>query len=173
LRVNAIEPLNEIRAQLEGRDTELTSSLESIEREREIVRKQLGLIQELASLEEQRAGTGTTTSSTKATAATESARTASQPAAVVGSAGDASEPAGIHAEASKAEPAKSEPAHPEPTKSEPVRSDAAKPEPVKPGPEAPPAKDEPAAAPFGRGPSPWPRSAGEPDTELLRRIRAS
>jgi hypothetical protein len=161
--VNAIEPLNSIRAQLEARDTELTSSLASIEREREIVRKQLGLIEELASLEEQRAGTGTTTASTKATAATEAARNASQPAAAVGSAGDAGESAGAHAEAAKAEPAKSEP----------VRSDAAKPEPVKPGPETPPAKEEPAAAPFGRGPSPWPRSAGEPDTELLRRIRAS
>ena len=169
--MNAIEPLNEIRTQLEGRDTELTSSLESIEREREIVRKQLALIQELASLEEQRAGTGAAPAVAKATTPTESARTASQPATSPGQ--DASESAGTHAEAAKAEPAKSEPPRPEPAKSEPVRPDAAKAEPAKPALETPAVKDEPAAAPFGRGPSPWPRSAGEPDTELLRRIRAS
>jgi len=170
--VDAIEPLNTIRTQLEARDTELTSSLESIGREREIVRKQLGLIQELASLEEQRAGTGTPPAITKAAAPTDAARSASQPAAAAGSADDASESAGTHAEAAKAELAKSEPARPELAKSEPVHPDAVKPEPGKPGLQAP-AKDEPAAATFGRGPSPWPRSAGEPDTELLRRIRAS
>ncbi len=170
--MNAIEPLNTIRTQLEARDTELTSSLESIEREREIVRKQLGLIQELASLEEQRAATGTPAASAKTVAPADAARTASQPAAAAGSAGDTSETAGTHAEVAKAEPAKSDTARPELAKAEPVQPDAAKPEPAKPGLEAP-AKDEPAAAPFGRGPSPWPRSAGEPDTELLRRIRAS
>lgn len=170
--MNAIGPLNEIRTQLEDRDTELTSSIESIEREREIVRKQLGLIQELASLEEQRSGTGTAPAVAK-TPPTESARNASQPTTATASAQDASESGGNRSEAVKSEPAKSEAARSEPAKSEPVRPDAAKSEPAKTGPEAPATKDEPAAAPFGRGPSPWPRSAGEPDTELLRRIRAS
>ena len=57
-RVNAIESLDAIRAQLQEQDDALTSSLEALGRDREIVRRQLALAQELAKLQEQRVASG-------------------------------------------------------------------------------------------------------------------
>jgi hypothetical protein len=47
--------LGTIRSQLQGRDDVLTRSLELLEREREIVRRELGLLEELVTAEQQRA----------------------------------------------------------------------------------------------------------------------
>ncbi|HXQ96120.1 MAG TPA: hypothetical protein VN800_04285 [Candidatus Acidoferrales bacterium] len=51
---NGIEPLRTIRSRLQERDDTLTRSLELLEHEREIVRRELGLVNELTTLEEQR-----------------------------------------------------------------------------------------------------------------------
>jgi hypothetical protein len=53
---SGIESLGTLRSQLQGRDDELTRSLEQLEREREIVRRELGLVEELVTAEQQRAG---------------------------------------------------------------------------------------------------------------------
>lgn len=55
--VNEIEMLSAIRTQLQERDDALASSLELLEREREIIRRELGYVQELVALEEQRVAT--------------------------------------------------------------------------------------------------------------------
>ncbi len=52
---SGIESLGAIRSQLQGRDDGLTRSLELLEREREIVRRELGLVEELVTAEQQRA----------------------------------------------------------------------------------------------------------------------
>ena len=51
---SGIESLGTLRNQLQGRDDELTRSLEQLEREREIVRRELGLVEELVTAEQQR-----------------------------------------------------------------------------------------------------------------------
>ncbi|MGO9207199.1 MAG: hypothetical protein ACLQBX_13650 [Candidatus Limnocylindrales bacterium] len=51
---SGIESLGTIRSQLQGRDDVLTRSLELLEREREIVRRELGLVEELVTAEQQR-----------------------------------------------------------------------------------------------------------------------
>ena len=52
---SGIESLGTLRSQLQGRDDVLTRSLELLEREREIVRRELGLVEELVTAEQQRA----------------------------------------------------------------------------------------------------------------------
>jgi hypothetical protein len=51
---NGIEALGAIRSQLQGRDDVLAHSLELLEHEREIIRRELGLIEELVTAEQQR-----------------------------------------------------------------------------------------------------------------------
>jgi len=51
---SGIESLGTMRGQLQGRDDDLTRSLELLEREREIVRRELGLVEELVTAEQQR-----------------------------------------------------------------------------------------------------------------------
>jgi hypothetical protein len=52
---NGIDALGAITTQLQGRNDVLTRSLELLEREREILRRELGLLEELVAAEQQRA----------------------------------------------------------------------------------------------------------------------
>ncbi len=52
--MDAIESLAALRAHLQQQDDELTSSIETLERDRAIVRRQVALVQELVDLQEQR-----------------------------------------------------------------------------------------------------------------------
>ncbi len=56
--MDAIESLAALRAHLQQQDDELTSSIEALERDRAIVRRQVALVQELVDLQEQRDPTG-------------------------------------------------------------------------------------------------------------------
>ncbi|HXQ95363.1 MAG TPA: hypothetical protein VN800_00430 [Candidatus Acidoferrales bacterium] len=51
---NGVDLLGAIRTQLQGRDDLLTRSLDQLEREREIIRRELGLIEEVLTLEQDR-----------------------------------------------------------------------------------------------------------------------
>ena len=147
-RVKAMEPLDAIRAQLQEQDAALTASLEALEHDREIVRRQLALVQELAELQEQRvAPKGRLEKIAGAEPTTE-------PQSVV-----VAEPEHAVADAESAAEAVAEPVAEAET--EPLE---AAPEP------APVQHDEPEPTPLTR--TPWPRAAGDPDTGLLRRMRA-
>ena len=133
-RVNAIESLDAIRAQLQEQDDALTSSLEALERDREIVRRQLALAQELAELQERRVASGARLE-----------------------------------RVARAEPVAQ--AEPEPVATAEADAEPARPD-AEPEPETVPAvPHDPGPTPLAR--APWPRAAGEPDTGLLRRMRAS
>ena len=147
--MKAIEPLDAIRAQLQEQDDALTSSLEVLERDREIVRRQLALVQELAELQEQRVAPKARPEKVA------EAEPVTEPEPIV-----QAEPEHAAADAEPAAQADAEPV----AEAEPEHAAEAEPEP------APAQQDEPEPTPLTR--TPWPRAAGEPDTGLLRRMRA-
>lgn len=218
--MNAIESLAALRAQLQEQDDELTSSIETLERERTIVRRQLALVQELVDLQDQRdtaghASDGEPARSTvgkakagaKATAASEPSATTEVAAASAEGVTEAvteaitTEPdahagdepdrviAAEQGPAAVPEPA-AEPGTPAESQSDeavaaaealaaaeadalaaasatveaetPVEADGTQ-----------PATPESGPALLARAPIPWPRNSGEPETGLLRRMRAS
>jgi hypothetical protein len=148
----AMEPLDAIRAQLQEQDAALTASLEELEHDREIVRRQLALVQELAELQEQRVAPRSRLEKTAG------AEPATEPQSIV----DA-EPEHAVADAESAAEAVAGPVAEAVAEAETEHLDVV-PEP------APVQQDEPEPTPLTR--TPWPRAAGDPDTGLLRRMRA-
>jgi len=52
---NGVDALDAFKSRLQGRDDVLTQSLDRLERERDLIRRELGLVEELVTAEQQRA----------------------------------------------------------------------------------------------------------------------